>query len=366
MSRPRILIVGAFPPPSSRVVGGIVTDCRLLLETDFARRFEVITVDSTQISNPPPGLHVRAWRAFWRFLNYLWLLHQHRPAAVLLFASSGVSTLEKGTMAWCARLINTPALLLPRGKVDQSIGLRRFVLHGALRGATKVLCQGATWQHFAVHEVGFARHDAPVLPNWTARPELLGIGAERQYLSSQMVRLVFLGWLERTKGVLELLGACAKLKDQCAFELTLAGRGNLESEARALVEDQGLGDRVRFAGWLHGPEIDALLAASDVLVLPSWMEGLPNAMIEAMAAGLPVVVTTVGNICDFVTHDEDALLVPPKDVEALAAALARVITDAALRERLGRAGHAIARTVFSADAASEKLTREIQNLTGRA
>jgi glycosyltransferase involved in cell wall biosynthesis len=285
---------------------------------------------------------------------------------VLLFAASGLSIVEKGTMAWCARLVGVPALIFPRGDVEHRQGLTRLVLHWALRGADKVCCQGPTWQRFAVTEVGFALPDAPVLPNWTARPVLLAAGRTRRYEVSAVVRLVFIGWLERTKGVLELLTACARLKDLCAFELTLVGRGQMEPEARAFVSSHGLQDRVHFAGWLKDDEVDSILETSDALVLPSWTEGMPNAVIEAMAAGLPVVVTAVGNVPDFVTNNAEALLINPRDVEALTEALQRVLTDPALRERMGRAGHSLATTVFSPESASDELAHELEDSMAKA
>ena len=90
-------------------------------------------------------------------------------------------------------------------------------------------------------------------------------------------------------------------------------------------------------------------------MLPSWAEGLPNSMIEAMAAQLAVVVTAVGNIPDMVIDGRHALLVPPKDIPALTAALARVVGDAALRERLAEQGFALAAREFAVETAVTRL-----------
>jgi glycosyltransferase involved in cell wall biosynthesis len=148
-------------------------------------------------------------------------------------------------------------------------------------------------------------------------------------------RLLFLGRVGVRKGVADLLQALASpVLAAHSWHIDLAGDGDIEAyadRARAL----GLQDRVRFHGWTDPAP---LLARADILVLPSRNEGLPVAIIEAMAHGLPVVATPVGAIEEAVRHEQTGLIVPPRNPGALAAALARLIADPALRHRLGAAG----------------------------
>jgi glycosyltransferase involved in cell wall biosynthesis len=120
--------------------------------------------------------------------------------------------------------------------------------------------------------------------------------------------------------------------------LWLAGEGPeravLEGRAAAL----GVSDRLRFLG--RREDKACLLAGCDMLVLPSRREGLGVAALEAMACGRPVVASDVGGLGEAVVHERTGLLVPPSDPDALAAALARLASDAGLRERLGAAGPA--------------------------
>src|SRR2546428_4037967 len=86
--KPKLLFVGAFPPPTSRVVGGNVSDCRALLASSFPDRFELILLDSTQVSLPAPPLLKRAIIAAGRIARFLQLLEKRGPEAILIFASS--------------------------------------------------------------------------------------------------------------------------------------------------------------------------------------------------------------------------------------------------------------------------------------
>ena len=120
------------------------------------------------------------------------------------------------------------------------------------------------------------------------------------------------------------------------WRATLAGDENV-TEVRSAIAALGLCGRVHIPGYWIGPaEVEDLITHADVLVLPSFNEGLPMSVIEGMAGGLAVVTTPVGAVRDVIEHEKTGLLVPPGDVPALAKAMQRLIEDPGLRERLGR------------------------------
>jgi glycosyltransferase involved in cell wall biosynthesis len=216
-----------------------------------------------------------------------------------------------------------------------------------------ILCQGRAWHRFAVDMMGFAPEAAPLIPNWTASPELLEVGSARTPRAS-VPRMLFVGWLDRAKGVAELLEACRELAGRYRFTLHLAGEGNFSEAARKFVSEHRLGEFVHFCGWRSEEQLREQYAQADIFVLPSWSEGLPVALIEAMAAALAIVITPVGNILDAVEDGTSALLVPARDPAALCGALERLLADAELRRALGRAAHAMAAREFGVETAVER------------
>jgi glycosyltransferase involved in cell wall biosynthesis len=167
--------------------------------------------------------------------------------------------------------------------------------------------------------------------------------------------ILFLGRIEAAKGVPELLKAFAVLRASVRdAELVCAGAGEIEAAQRQ-AEALGIGDAVRFTGWLGEAEKRAWLARAAAFVLPSHAEGLPMSLLEAMAAGVPVVASAVGGIPDVVKHGVNGLLVAPRDSIDLLRALRRLLREPALAARLGAAGRETVRARFSPEEVLERL-----------
>lgn len=151
--------------------------------------------------------------------------------------------------------------------------------------------------------------------------------------------LVYFGRLDHEKGVLILIEALARLGPGTP-PLLVAGRGPLERAVRARAVAAGLGERVRLLGWMAQPELARLLAGARLAVLPSFVESFGCAMVEAMAAGVPLITTHTGALPEVVGGTAHALLVPPGNAPALAAAIARLLREPDHAEHMGRAARA--------------------------
>jgi lipopolysaccharide/colanic/teichoic acid biosynthesis glycosyltransferase/glycosyltransferase involved in cell wall biosynthesis len=150
-------------------------------------------------------------------------------------------------------------------------------------------------------------------------------------VSTDTLMLLALGRLASPKGFPDLLQSLPHIKQNtdATFKLVFVGSGPMEAELRQLTSDLGLNDQVIFSGFRE--DIGNLLAASDIVVLPSLWEGLSIAVLEAMAAGKPIVATTIGSNMEATNNGEAALLVPPKDPVAIANAVVEFIRFPSLR-----------------------------------
>ena len=146
-----------------------------------------------------------------------------------------------------------------------------------------------------------------------------------------------LGRLHPQKGFSDLLTAFAQVRQRIpSVRLFVAGDGELRDDLEAQARSLGMAAVVTFAG--VRADVSEVLAALDVFVLPSLWEGMPNAVLEAMASGLPVVATAVGGTPEVVVDGVTGLLVPPQDPGALAQAVEQFLRDPGLRRTMGRAG----------------------------
>ena len=144
--------------------------------------------------------------------------------------------------------------------------------------------------------------------------------------------------LSRQKGLDVLIEAAARLRSagpEPPPRFYVIGDGELRAELDRMVADRDLGSVVRLVGAIPPDEVPGWLAASDVFVLPSYYEGMSFAVMEAMASGLPVVVTRVSGTSQLVPDGDRGRVVPPGDADALAAAVRELAADAGLRARLG-------------------------------
>jgi glycosyltransferase involved in cell wall biosynthesis len=172
------------------------------------------------------------------------------------------------------------------------------------------------------------------------------------------------GRLSPEKGFDILIRACDRLlKSGLDIELLIVGEGKQRPQLEALISELGCSERIRLLG--HRSDTVELYQAMDVFVLSSLREGLPNVLLEALALGVPVVATRVAGIPRLIRHEENGLLAAPGAVEDVAGCLARLIDDAALRAKLGRAGRQMVEERYSFEARMEKIRAIYDNILDR-
>jgi len=157
----------------------------------------------------------------------------------------------------------------------------------------------------------------------------------------QPPRLLFVGRVVYQKGLDLLLEALAGLKSE-PWQLTVVGDGSQRKPLQDQAQQLGIADRIQFAGWLSSEQLIPLYQQANLFVFPSRHEGMPNAVLEAMACGLPVIATKIAGNEELIVSGGEAIsatgiLVPPEDVSALRTALEKILTNAALRMEMGNA-----------------------------
>ena len=176
-------------------------------------------------------------------------------------------------------------------------------------------------------------------------------------------RAVFLGRLCKEKGVGELLEA-VPLIQKAVPDFSLELCGFWENGNEALKEKaEALSDAVRCPGWISVAEREKLFEECSIFVLPTWFEGQPISLLEAMAAGMCVAASRVGGIPPVIGDESCGLMFEPKDPEAIAAAMAALLQEEGLRQRMGKAARARIRAEYDIESYVEKLTGFYQSLS---
>ncbi|CAN5562573.1 glycosyltransferase [soil metagenome] len=178
-------------------------------------------------------------------------------------------------------------------------------------------------------------------------------------------RIVAAGRLHPKKGFDVLITALALLRDQGqAFEAQIAGEGDERGKLEGLIAQHGLENRVRLVGWRG--DISAFLATGDVFAFPSYQEGFPLVLLEAMALGLPVAASAIPGPVEMIAHGVDGRLVPPGDAAALAASLAGLIAAPSNAVALGVAARAKVLADHGPDSLKRRLGAVLDLMLGRA
>ena len=167
----------------------------------------------------------------------------------------------------------------------------------------------------------------------------------------------YAGWLIPIKGVTHLVNAMTEVVGKYPnSQLILVGKGDDTGEEEIKLKEQveraGLEDKIRFLGWR--PDVDEIMGCFDIFVLPSLNEGMGRVLVEAMAAGLPIVASRVGGIPDLVKDGKNGLLVSPADATALAKAISALLEDKEKRKRMGEMGTKIGQQ-YSTEAMVEQI-----------
>lgn len=275
---------------------------------------------------------------------YVWLLATKRVDLVHCHAAMWGSFWRKGIFASLARLNGIPVVLHLHGSEfklfwSRQPRLARRLIQQHLERATRVVVLSESWRCFIQSIAPAAR--ISVVPNYVRIPPPVDATGREQGT------ILSLGLIGPRKGTFDLIRAFAAVRlAHPGARLILGGNGQIE-EARSLAAELGVGEHVVFPGWVDGRAKAALLRSCAIYVLPSYNEGLPMSVLEAMAAGLAVITTHVGGLPELITDGVDGRLLAPGDRDGLARALHDLLSDARARAPLAEAGRRRVQAAYS-------------------
>jgi glycosyltransferase involved in cell wall biosynthesis len=331
-SQLRVLMVGPVP----RIYGGISAVAGAILDSDLPNRCNLTYL----AEGTRQGLLAKVRSAVTATARLVWLLARRQADVLHLHVGDGSSFYRHMVYAAVGWLARTPVLLHWHSPgtgeardAGLTNGLQRGLARWGVNHAARVFVLSPAWAEalamLSGHPVAGRR--IVVLPN-PVDCDL--IRPPDDPAQRQAEDVLFLGDFSRRKGVRDLLAAApAVLQRHPAARFVLAG-GAPPADVAAQAEP--LGAAVQFPGFVRGADKVRWLQEAALLALPSYAEGLPVAVLEAMAAGLPVVTTPVGGVPDIFRDGVNGLLTPPGDLPALADALSRLLADADLRQSMGR------------------------------
>lgn len=291
---------------------------------------------------------VQLGRALRAFVWAAWSLLTWRPHVLHLHASWYASFYRKSLFLVLARVCRVPTILLHLHAsgfqifYDASSAFQRALIRSILRAAHRLIVLGEGWREYYRGLAGSVPIE--VLPNPVACPDSIPPYSER------LPVVVSLGELGERKGTYDTLRAIPEiLAIHPTAEFWLGGDGDVQ-EVQAIVDHESWRGRVKILGWVDGSEKDGILRRARIFLLPSRNEGLPVAILEAMAYGVPVVATRVGSIPEVVIDGETGFLVEPGSPALIVNRVTSLLRDEATAQRMGALGRERARTKYEARA----------------
>jgi glycosyltransferase involved in cell wall biosynthesis len=279
------------------------------------------------------------------YLILLWLLATGSVSFMHVHVAMRGSFWRKSLFAATARRFDVPSIFHLHGSemktfYDSLSTSRRLNVKRSLERAAAVVVLSESWREFVAEIAPQSR--IHVINNYVTLPHETSSASD-----SKEFKVLFLGVLGHRKGIYDLLECWPAVVEKVpGARLLVGGNGEIDA-AKDRAASLGVVGSVDFLGWIDGEQKVELLKSADAFVLPSYNEGLPMSVLEAMSWAKPVVTTRVGGIPELITDAKDGLLINAGDQDSLARTLISLGLDSTLRQRLGNAGRARVESNFS-------------------
>ena len=298
---------------------------------------------------------VKLLRMVWAYLRFAFFMLTGQVGLVHAHVASRASFWRKAPLLRWAQQAGVPTVVHLHGAEfrqfyeDECSSEQQQRIRKIFECASLSIGLSDVWSNWIANT--FPGATAIALPNPIEVPPEENLNATRDHGV-----VLSLGELGHRKGTFDLIRATASMPPEQRWHLRLGGNGEVDA-AGALAVELGMRDHLHLLGWITGADKARELSRASVYALPSYNEGLPMSLLEAMAHGLPVVATPVGGIPEAITDGVEGFLIPPGDVEALKLRLQQLCENPAMAARMGAAARQKAIKCFSAAALVPKLEK---------
>ncbi len=319
--------------PSLSVKGGISTVVSNLLSSPLAQQHDFVLV--------APHVDGNRLLKLLKFITALFqsffILLTSRIDIVYIHGSDIISSSRKYFFFKLARLFNKKSVYhfhgaLFREQYAKSPSFIKKRIKSFLEQSDTVICLSKDWKDSLQSIAPGA--NIKIVPNGVPLPTETVFSSNS---SQERTNLLFLGLIGERKGIFDLLAVLGDLdRNGLEYLLTIGGNGDIE-RLNATIKRYGIESKTNFLGWITGTKKEELFRKSDIFILPSYGEGMPMSILEAMSYGVPVIASNVGGIPEVISDKTTGLLVPPGDRDALRKGLLTLMKDVDLRKRIGQA-----------------------------
>ena len=335
--KPSVLVVCRGVYPYS--IGGVEIHVnRIANELSKSRRVAVLFEAEKSLNGEHSWQDVRVRKQvppLLYFITAIFAAIRSRVKPNVIIAHTGYAPLFVGYIL--SKILNTPFIPVMHGSDIRTVGRSswiKYIQKMVLVKSTRILCVSEEIKGILVEEYRIQRPTIRIVTNGFDK-ELLAYQYKK--IDSNRPKLVFVGYLRWEKDPLLALKVINQLKEKKSnILLTLIGEGDLRKEMEAYIDKSGLKKHVRLIGRRPHNEVIRTMTESDIFILTSRHEGRPIALIEAMALAKPIVATNINGVRELIEHEQNGLLVPVNNADAMAKKIQDILRNQELAAALGK------------------------------
>ncbi len=355
MNKKDILILAPSPFNNNIThAGGQLTAIINLVKYMEQHAISFDILDIFRSSYPPPSTIDKLKISWSRYRELKNMLKKNKYKGALVFSTFGLGFWEKLLFALYIERQNIKTLFFIRSghfmesvkEKNYNIPIKRFLMNRV----SYIGHQGGKWKRF-YEKIRINRSKLVKILNWIDIKEY-----KKEF--GETTTFLYVGALVKKKGVIDLINVILKHKDLHSYKFIFVGGGPLLDDLKKQVEEI---ENIMFTGWLDSNEVAKIYESSDVLILPSYAEGFPNVIAEALNYRLPIISTNVGGVSESVKDNYNGLLIEPKNSFQLYRSIRRLGESRELRERFSKNSETILIKNHSIDVNCKKLFQLFNN-----